>query len=242
MAGTLEERADKVRNVLEETAAVSEVSPTREGEDVSAKRVKVVALRKKLSMAKDMLEELLEERDSMERTHTEAVNRRKAELERGEDQRSELRAELSTLRKSIVDKEKRSADLKRQDATTLLKVRKRLARAADPSPLLRNVWPLRRQLRDEARELRQQLAEVRGIEASDSSYMDETLGAGAAAAKKEASPREAEAIQDAGVQSSQTETAPLVDAEQAEESSAESPKTPPTCGSCLKSSSEQGSR
>ena len=64
MAARSEDRVSDSEDVPGATVVAGE-SESTEGEGASAKQAKVVALRKKLSMAKEMLEELLQERDEL---------------------------------------------------------------------------------------------------------------------------------------------------------------------------------
>lgn len=108
------------------TADADETSPpeaaTLSQATALAQQKKVAVLRTKLSMAKEMLEELLAERDVLEKAHAEEVRKRKAKIAAGEEERATLRAELTALKKAIADRESRGASAEQQATATLSKV------------------------------------------------------------------------------------------------------------------------
>ena len=89
----------------------------------SSSHPKVTAMRAKLSMAKEMLEELLSERDEMEARHAEEIAQREAQVAAGEEERGLLRSELDTLKKRIDEKQRRMKDASQQAVQTKAVVR-----------------------------------------------------------------------------------------------------------------------
>lgn len=59
---------------------------------------KIAAMRAKLSIAKEMLEELLEERDEMEKRHADEVALRERQWNEAEAERQKMRAEIEVLK------------------------------------------------------------------------------------------------------------------------------------------------
>ena len=69
-------------------------------------------MRSKLSLAKEMLEELLAERDEMDRTHSQEMGELQARLAAGKEERDALAAELVHIKEQIreVDAQNRTEE------------------------------------------------------------------------------------------------------------------------------------